>query len=137
MTPIDYALWFVFGLILVWVLGGIALRAGGLLFIFGGGLSMARDPHGGALIVLVLGALCWLLGHLHYALRHHEFKSPLARYLFCRWAPAWADPTRNWAVATEPEQPARRDLTARDGGATTSDPDLEEGTQSALGGVSK
>lgn len=82
MTPIDYALWFVFGLILVWVLGGVALRLGGLLFIFGGGLSMARDPHGGALIVLVLGASCWLLGHWHYALRHHEFKSPLARYLF-------------------------------------------------------
>jgi hypothetical protein len=128
MTPIDYALWFVFGLILVWVFGGIALRLGGLLFMFGGGLSMARDPHGGALVVLGLGALCWLLGHWLYAVRHHEFKSPLARYLFCRWAPAWADPTHNWAVATEPER-SRRDLTARDGGATRSDPDLEGGTQ--------
>jgi len=128
MTPIDYALWFVFGLILVWVFGGIALRLGGLLFFFGAGLSIARDPRGGALIVVGFGALCWLLGQWLYALRHHEFKSPLARYLFCRWGPAWADPTRNWAVATEPERPARGDLT-RDGGATTSDPDLEGGTQ--------
>jgi hypothetical protein len=109
MTPLAYALWIIFGAILVWVFGGIVLRLGGLLFFFGGGLSMARDPHGGALLGLALGVLCWSLGHWHYAFRHHGYKSPLACYVFCRWAPAWADPTRQWAVATESQSHGTED----------------------------
>jgi len=100
MTPIDYALCLIFGLILFWVFGGIALRLSGLLLFFGGILSMAHHPHAGSLLTIGIGALSWLLGHWHYAVRHHEYKSPLARYLFCRWAPAWADPSSRWAVAT-------------------------------------
>jgi hypothetical protein len=49
-------------------------------------------------LVLAIGALLWLAGHWHYALRHHQYKSPLADYFFLRWAPEWLDPTRNWAV---------------------------------------
>jgi hypothetical protein len=99
MTPVDYALCLIFGVILFWVFGGFALRLSGLLLFFGGILSMAHHAHLGALLPVGIGALSWLLGHWHYAVRHHEYKSPLARYLYCRWAPAWADPSSRWSVA--------------------------------------
>lgn len=86
------------GLAVIWLLGGILLRVGGLLLVIAGALGVAlqRDPDG--ILVLAIGALLWLAGHWHYALRHHAYKSPLARYAFCRWAPEWLDPTANWSV---------------------------------------
>jgi len=34
---------------------------------------------------------CWAV------VAHHEYKSPLAGYVFLRWAPAWLDPTGDLA----------------------------------------
>lgn len=83
---------------MLWLLGGVFLRIGGLLLVLAGGfgVGLQHDPNG--ILVLAIGALLWLAGHWHYALRHHEYKSPLAGYVFLRWAPGWLDPTRDWAI---------------------------------------
>ncbi|HET8956337.1 MAG TPA: hypothetical protein VFN18_11835 [Solirubrobacterales bacterium] len=96
--------WFIVALFAFWLLGGILARLGGLLLVLAGIADFALAPNGSALLLSAIGALIWLAGHWYFALRHHEYKSPLARYVFCRWAPSWADPTRNWAVAVAPER---------------------------------
>lgn len=104
MSLTVLALWLIVGLLVFWVFGGIVARLGGLLFVFAGIADLAFAPNASAFLLIAMGALIWLIGHWHFALRHHECKSPLARYVFCRWVPSWADPTRNWAVAVAPER---------------------------------
>jgi hypothetical protein len=87
-----------FALLVIWLLGGLVLRASGLLLILAGGFGLGLQPNASEALVLGIGVLLWLAGHWHYALRHHEYKCPLARHFFLRWAPPWLDPTRGWAV---------------------------------------
>ena len=104
MSPIEIAAGLLLGLLAFWLLGGLVARVGGLLLVLVGAASLALDPRVGA--AALIGARRGdrgSLGHWHYALRHHAYKSPLARYVFCRWAPEWLDPTRNWAVAVASE----------------------------------
>ena len=103
MSPTDLAIWFLVGLLAFWPLGGFVARVGGLLLVLAGTANLALNPQVGAVLLIAIGAAMWLVGHWHYALRHHAYKSPLARYVFCRWSPEWLDPTRNWAVATTSE----------------------------------
>ena len=98
------ALWLIVGLLAFWLLGGIAARLGGLLLVFAGIADLALAPNASALLLIATGPVVWFVGHWHFALRHQEYKSPLARYVLCRWAPNWADPTRPWAVAVAPER---------------------------------
>lgn len=84
----------ILGLAGLWLLGSFLLRAGGLLVMFAGALGLAGGG-GGGIPVIGLGWLAWLAGHWLFALRHQEYKSPLAALLFCRCAPAWMDPTRD------------------------------------------
>ena len=86
------------GLLALWVFGGLLTRVGGLLLALAGGFDVGLQHSAGGVLVLAIGALLWLAGHWHYALRHHEYKSPLAGYVLMRWAPAWLDPTRGWAI---------------------------------------
>lgn len=86
------------GLLFVWVLGGLLLRLGGLILALGGAGAIALSGNANGIVVFTIGAVLWLAGHWHYALRHHEYKSPLAGYVFMRWAPDWLDPTRDWAI---------------------------------------
>jgi len=88
----------ILGLLGLWLFGGFALRLSGLLLFIAGGAGLAIGGDANGILVAALGALGWLAGHWHYALRHQEYKSPLARHIFCRWAPAWLDPTRDWSV---------------------------------------
>ncbi|HXV05724.1 MAG TPA: hypothetical protein VFP23_07490 [Solirubrobacterales bacterium] len=112
MISIHFVLLFAAGALAFWLLGGVLCRLGGLLCVAAGALGMAFSPGAEALLFLALGTAIWLAGHWHYALRRQRFKNPLTRYVFCRWAPAWLDPTRSWAVAVVPErsesQPRRR-----------------------------
>lgn len=87
-----------FGLLVLWLLGGVLLRLGGLLLVTAGSIGLLFDGEVSGILVAAIGAFLWLAGHWHYALRHQGYKSPLARHLFCRWAPAWLDPTRDWSV---------------------------------------
>lgn len=82
----------------VWVLGGLLLRLGGFILAVAGAVVIALTGNPNGILVFAIGAALWLAGHWHYALRHHEYKSPLAGYVFLRWAPAWLDPTRDWAI---------------------------------------
>ena len=102
-------------LLLAWLLGGIVLRLGGLLLVLSGSLSLTISGDFDGPLVVAIGALLWLAGHWHYALRHQEFKGPLARQVFCRWAPAWLDPTRAWAAPVERRRPSGDDVDGRGG----------------------
>ena len=103
MSLTVLALWLIVGLLVFWSFGGIVARLGGLLFVFAGIADLALAPNASALLLIATGAVIWLAGHWHFALRHHEFKSPLARYVFCCWAPERLDPTRGWATAVSVE----------------------------------
>lgn len=58
---------------------------------------LAVDQSLTGIILLAVGVLLWLVGHWHYALRHHVYKSPLAQRLFQQLLPHRLDPTHGWA----------------------------------------
>jgi hypothetical protein len=86
----------------LWLTSGILLRAGGLLLTFGGLLITASTGAPTMAAASILGGLAWLAGHWLFALRHHYFRSPLARRIFLQALPAPLDPTRGWGLANIP-----------------------------------
>jgi hypothetical protein len=66
------------GAIALWLLGGVALRWGGVAVIALGFIVALGVGGGSGLLLLVAGAALWLAGHLHYRVRHGDFKSGLA-----------------------------------------------------------
>jgi hypothetical protein len=90
----------------VWLLGGVVLRLGGILLVAGGLLGAAATGSPSAALLTVLGVVAWLGGQWHYGLRHHCFRSPLARRVFHEALPRRLDPTRGWGVPNVP--PERR-----------------------------
>jgi hypothetical protein len=86
------------GLLIVWVAAGLLLRVGGLLTAL---VSLMLVPaHPIALLGCTLGSAVWLVGHGAYAIRHHRYRSPLARRIYLQALPARLDPTRGWAIPT-------------------------------------
>lgn len=83
-------------LIAGWVAGSLLLRTGGLLAI-AAGLAIAPS-HPAGLALAIAGALTWLTGHWLYAVRHHRYRSPLARRLYLQALPPRLDATRNWTT---------------------------------------
>jgi hypothetical protein len=83
------------GLLFAWFFGGVLLRLGGLVLALAALAVLALTGEANAIVVFAIGTALWLAGHWHYALRHGDYKSPLAAFLFCRCAPAWLDPTRD------------------------------------------
>jgi hypothetical protein len=98
MNVLTFAIAALGALAVLWLLGGLLLRTGGLTLAVAGGVGVGLKHNANGLLVLAIGTVLWLAGHWHYALRHHEYKSPLAGYVFMRWAPGWLDPTRGWAI---------------------------------------
>jgi hypothetical protein len=90
----------------LWLLGGVLLRVGGLLFAVGGLLFTATSGSPAMAAASILGGLAWLGGHWLYAVRHHYFRSPLARRVFHEALPRQLDPTRGWGIPNVP--PERR-----------------------------
>lgn len=86
----------------VWLFGGFVLRAGGALFAVGGLLATASTGSLATTAAAILGAVAWLAGQWLYGLRHHYYRSPLARRVFLEWLPARFDPTRRWGVPNVP-----------------------------------
>ncbi|HZE06906.1 MAG TPA: hypothetical protein VE127_16880, partial [Solirubrobacteraceae bacterium] len=68
------------GLLVLWLIGGLLLRTGGLLLVLAGGLGAGLEHNASGLLVLAIGSVLWLAGHWHHGLRYRTFKSPLARY---------------------------------------------------------
>src|SRR4051794_20816490 len=95
----------VMGLLAFWVLGGTVLRVAGagiaLFALLGLAISGGRDIAAG-LLILVFGLFLWLAGHWTFAVRHHAYKSPLARRIFLQALPRRLDATRNWGTRTTP-----------------------------------
>jgi hypothetical protein len=92
-----------------WLFGGLFLRVFGIIFAIAGAISLISLGEPIALFMVLLGFAMWLAGHWHFAIRHHEFKSPLARRIFMQVLPPRYDPTRNWGqrVVTEARQETR------------------------------
>jgi hypothetical protein len=86
------------GLLVGWVAAGLLLRVGGLLVAL---VSLMLVPaHPIALLGCMLGSAGWLVGHGLYAVRHHHYRSPLARRIYLQLLPERLDPTRHWAICT-------------------------------------
>lgn len=81
-----------------WLFGGIFLRVVGVIFVIVGVVNLLTLGNPIALFMIVLGFVMWLAGHWHFALRHHEYKSPLARRIFLQVLPPRYDPTRHWGA---------------------------------------
>lgn len=86
----------------VWRLAGFILRAGGAFFAIGGLLATAMTGSLAMTAGTILGAVAWLAGQWLFGLRHHYYRSPLARRLFLQWLPARLYPTRGWGVPNIP-----------------------------------
>jgi hypothetical protein len=89
----------------LWLLGGVVLRVGGVPLAVGGLLSTAATGSLAMAIATVVGAMAWLAGHWLFAVRHHYFRSSLARRIFIDALPA-LNPTRRWGIPNVP--PERR-----------------------------
>lgn len=73
-----------------WLVGGVALRSLGWIAIVAGVVVLAASGGASGLALAVAGVALWVLGHLHFAVRHRVWKSPLAQDL----ATALRAPTR-------------------------------------------
>jgi hypothetical protein len=82
-------------LLFVWVLGSLLLRLIGYTLAIAGAGVVALTGNANGALVFAIGIALWLAGQWLHALRHGQYKSPLAELLFCRFAPAWLDPTRD------------------------------------------
>ena len=87
-----------------WMVGGVLLRAAGLVVAALAALNLALVGNAAAILLFVVGLALWLVGHWHYALRHHEYKSPLARRIFYQVLPQRLDPTRGWGIPVVPAE---------------------------------
>lgn len=81
MTGTPTLLAVVIALSLLWTLGGLALRLGGALVFWAGLIGFLATGDLAGPPVALLGALVWLAGQGHRALRHGGVPSPLARVL--------------------------------------------------------
>ncbi len=100
-----------------WFMGGVFLRVGGALFFLVGVISLIALGNAFGIFIVLIGAASWLAGHWHFALRHHEYKSPLAERIFMQVLPPRYDPTRRWSVPVSPAaeaEPSRIDGVAAD-----------------------
>ncbi len=86
----------------LWLLGGVFLRVGGVILALVGAVSLITLGNPWALLVVLIGFAMWLAGHWHFALRYHEYKSPLAQRIFLQVLPPRYDPTRDWAMPVAP-----------------------------------
>ncbi len=68
----------------LWLFGGLLARAGGCLLMLTGAVGAAAIGTASGLVLFALGIALWLVGHWHYALRHGEFKSLLAKRALSR-----------------------------------------------------
>jgi hypothetical protein len=93
--------------IVLWMIGGTLLRVAGLMVILAGLASTAISGRPSGAVAALIGSVVWLAGHWLYAVRHHHFRSPLARRIFLTVLPAPLDPTRGWGVPNVPPR-ARR-----------------------------
>lgn len=87
-----------------WTLGGLLLRGLGTISVLAG-LATATGGRPMGFAVALVGALAWVVGQHLYGVRHHVYRSPLARRLYTHTPLARIGATRGW---TAPLQTAAR-----------------------------
>jgi hypothetical protein len=90
-----------------WVIGGWVLRTAGAVLTVDGLLCTAATGSPMMAVATLVGAVAWLAGHWLYAVRHHCYRTPLARRIFLDALPSRLDPTRRWGVPTIPDSAPR------------------------------
>jgi hypothetical protein len=100
--PLSLAATAILAALATWVIGGWVLRTAGAILAVGGLLSTAASGSLTMAVATLVGAVAWLAGHWLYAVRHHYFRTPLARRMFLKALPSRLDPTRRWGVPTIP-----------------------------------
>lgn len=83
----------------IWTLGSVLLRSVGTLSV-AAGLMLAATGTPAGLAIALAGAVAWLGGHALYAIRHHAYRSPLARRLYTQTPMKRLDVTRGWVIPT-------------------------------------
>lgn len=86
----------------VWLFAGFFLRTFGAVLALGGLAIAALYGSPGMAIAAILGSLAWLAGQWLFGLRHHYYRSALARRVFLEWLPPRFDSTRRWGVPNVP-----------------------------------
>ncbi len=75
---------FAVSLVAAWTLGGLVLRLGGALAFWAGLLGLLAGAGADGALVALLGAVAWVLGHLHHAFRRGDVRRTVARLILAR-----------------------------------------------------
>ena len=70
--------------IVIWLFGGLLARWAGALLVVVGAAGLASIDDSNGLLLVALGALLWLAGHLLYRVRRGIWKSALAERVWQR-----------------------------------------------------
>ena len=70
--------------IVIWLFGGLLARWAGALLVVVGAAGLANIDDSNGLLLVALGALLWLAGHLLYRVRRGIWKSALAERILQR-----------------------------------------------------
>ncbi|WP_347350380.1 hypothetical protein [Intrasporangium sp.] len=86
--------------VLAWALGSIVLRIAGVLLVLMGALTMIVTGDLTTLLIVAIGVLAWLAGHLLHALKHRYWASSLAYRTVQVLTRGRLDPARGWGIPT-------------------------------------
>jgi hypothetical protein len=78
--------------LVAWLIGSLALRIAGVLFVLAGVVGAANGQTQG-LFVAMVGAVAWLAGHWLFGIRHHHYCFP---------SPDGSFSKRRYAASTHP-----------------------------------
>lgn len=90
-----------------WFLGGVVLRAAGLIVLISGIISLAAYGDDAGFFAAGAGVVMWLVGHWHFALRYRYWKSALAQRIVIA-VPLARDPAEGWGVPSVSTAPHDR-----------------------------
>lgn len=77
-----------------WLFGGLLARMAGALLVVAGSAGLASTGDADGLVLIALGALLWLAGHLLYRVRRGVWKSALAEHACFATGAVWRCGTR-------------------------------------------
>lgn len=65
----------------IWLFGSLLARWAGVLLVAAGSMGLASTGEPNGLVLVALGVVLWLVGHLLYRMRRGAWKSTLAERL--------------------------------------------------------
>ena len=73
----------------IWLFGGLLARWIGVLLVVAGSVGLASTGNANGFLLVTIGAVLWLAGHLLYRVRRGIWKSALAERVFFAATPVW------------------------------------------------